>query len=248
MPGLSMTNQENEVPGSFLKVAILLAVSTGFAKVLPGQHDLQGKLDRAQALARRGEVTAAEQEYLAAIQLDPKSYEAHNDLGALYMSAKRFKSACREFALAANLNQGVAAIHQNLGICFIETGNFAGAAAALKKAEELDPQDVRTRYFLGYCLFTLNKMDEAKVELEYVLNHKPDDENTLFYLIRIYTQRKDYDKAAEAFAELAKAHPDSVFVHILSGESYDLKDDTKDAIEEFKKAVALAPQMPRLHF
>src|SRR6266516_3318569 len=142
-----MTNQENEVPGSFLKVVILLAVSTGFAKVLPAQHDLQQKLDHARALARRGEVTAAEREYLAAIQLDPKSYEAHNDLGALYMSAKRFKSACQEFGLAANLNQGVAAIHQNLGICFMEANNFSGATEALKKAEEIDSQVLRTHYY-----------------------------------------------------------------------------------------------------
>jgi tetratricopeptide (TPR) repeat protein len=248
-----MTKRGNKLSGSFLKIALLkiallAPVFTGFAKAPPDQPSLQAKLDHAQELARRGAVTAAEQEYLAVIRLDPDSYEAHNDLGALYMSARRYDSACHEFAEAANLNQKVAAIQQNLGLCSIQANHFAQAAEALKKAEALDPQDLRTRYFLGYSLFTLNRADEAVVELEYVLSHKPDDDSTLFYLIRVYTQKKDYGKAADAFKELSHAHPDSVFVHILTGESYDLQDRTKDAVEEFQKAVALAPEMPRLHF
>ena len=243
-----MTKQGNKSSGPLLTIALLIALLAGFAKAQPDQPNLQAKLKRAQALAHRGEVTAAEQEYLAAIQLDPESYEAHNDLGALYMSEKRYDSACYEFAQAAHLNQAVAAVQQNLGFCSVQANRFAEAAEALNKAEALDPQDLRTRYFLGYALFTLNRTDEAEAELQYVLSHKPNDDSTLFYLIRIYTQKKDYGKAAEAFRELSKAHPDSVFVHILAGESYDLQDRTQDALEEFQKAVALAPEMPRLHF
>src|SRR5215469_14691221 len=130
-----MTKRGNKLSGSILEIALLTLVFTGLAKAPPDTPNLQAKLDHAQALARRGEVTAAEQEYLAVIRLDPESYEAHNDLGALYMSAKRYDSACHEFAQAANLNQKAATIQKKLGHCSIQANHFAQAAEALKKAE-----------------------------------------------------------------------------------------------------------------
>jgi tetratricopeptide (TPR) repeat protein len=245
-----MTQRRNQPSGFVLvlTITLLIAPLRCFAHARPDQASLQAKLDHARALAQRGELAAAEREYLAAIRLDPRSYEAHNDLGALYMSERRYEPACVEFARAAQLNETAAPVQQNLGLCSIQANHFAEAANALKKAEALDPQDLRTRYFLGYSLFTLNRPDEAEPELEYVLQRRPGDDSTLFYLIRIYTGKKDYEKAADAFRALSQAHPDSVFVHILNGESYDLQDRTKDAIEEFRKALALAPEMPRLHF
>jgi tetratricopeptide (TPR) repeat protein len=248
-PRPALASQSGEtVPGSFLRIVIFVLTAAALAKALQNEQNLQTKLEHAQTLVRGGDLTAAEKDYQAIIQLDPQSYGAHNDLGALYMSEKRYDSACHEFARAANLNQALPTIQQNLGLCSIQTNQFSQAVEALKIAEALDPSDLRTRYFLGYSLLMLNRVDEAQLELDHVLSRKPDDDSTLFYLIRIYTQKKDFGKAADAFRELSKTRPDSVFVHILSGESYDLQDRSEEAIAEFKKAVELAPDMPRLHF
>jgi tetratricopeptide (TPR) repeat protein len=101
---------------------------------------------------------------------------------------------------------------------------------------------------LGYSLLMLNRLDEAQEELEYVRFHKPGDEQTLFSLVKLYQRKQDEEKAGKAFEELQRAHPGSVFVHILMGESYDLQERRDQAKAEFRKAIELAPTMPRLHF
>src|SRR5262249_15978096 len=111
-----------------------------------------------------------------------------------------------------------------------------------------NPKDLRTRYLLGYSLLMLNRLDEAQAELEYVRLHKPGDEQTLFSLVKIYQRKQDQERAGSAFRELQSAHPDSVFVHVLMGESYDLEERHDQARAEFRKAIELAPTMPRLHF
>jgi Tfp pilus assembly protein PilF len=116
-----------------VRVAVL-AVSVALLGGFSPEQSLQEKLERAQTLVRRGELEAAEREYLALVQLHPQSYAVHNDLGALYMSEKRYESACREFARAADLNPRVPAVQQNLGICFLEASDSSKAAESLSKA------------------------------------------------------------------------------------------------------------------
>jgi tetratricopeptide (TPR) repeat protein len=146
------------------------------------------------------------------------------------------------------LNPHLAEIQKNLGVCLFQRGEFSKAREALQKAKQLDPQDPKTRFLLGHSSLLLGQADEAASELEYVRKYKPGDDTKLFYLVRVYTKKGQYEKGNEVFRELEQAHPDSVFVHILRGESYDLQERLDEALEEFKKAIALAPVMPKLHF
>jgi Tfp pilus assembly protein PilF len=215
---------------------------------LPAADQTQQELTRAEGFARQGQLDAAEKEYLKIIRRDPKSYVAHNDLGAVYMSQKQYSSACREFLQAASLNPRVAGIQQNLGMCLFQSHRIPQAVKALEKAKALDAQNLKTRYLLGYSFLLLNHLDAAVKELEYVRAHKPGDENALFSLVRLYRDKKDDANAEAAFNELVRYHPDSVFAHILMGESYDVQAKPQKAIEEFRTAVSMAPRMPRLHF
>src|SRR2546425_6995129 len=209
---------------------------------------LQEELEQTEELVRRGELEAAERQFRKILLQNPQSYVAHNDLGALYLTQKRYDIACKEFGQAADLNPQLPAIQQNLGVCFIQSGRLSRAVEALRKAEELDSRDLKTHYLLGYSCLMLGRLDEAEKELESVRAQKPKDVNTLFSLVRVYREKRDDEKAIAAFHELARSHPDSVFVHILMGESYDVQGKPREAIEEFQRAASLAPDFPRLHF
>ena len=100
----------------------------------------------------------------------------------------------------------------------------------------------------GYALLMLNRPEEARPELEMVRREMPADPNTLFALVKVYAASRDSEKANRAFSVLQQSAPDSVFVHILLGESYDLQENWASAIAEYQRAIELAPAMPRLHF
>jgi tetratricopeptide (TPR) repeat protein len=206
------------------------------------------RLGNAEALARQGKFVSAVREYKELLLLNPNSYAVHNDLGILYMTQRHYKAACQEFSNAARLNPHSTAVQRNLGICLLESGHIAKSAEVLRNASRLAPNSLQIRYLLGYSNLLLDHLKDAATELEYVRKHKPGDPTTLFYLVRIYTKQKEYLRGINAFEELEKVHPNSVYVHILRAESYDLQDRPEEAVAEFKKALALDPAMPKLHF
>ncbi len=208
----------------------------------------QQGLGYAEQLVRQGRFAAAEGEYLKILRSSPRSYLAYNDLGFLYMNQKRYPLACRQFAQAAQLAPQLPAIQQNFGMCLFRINRLSDAIQALQKAEDLDPHNLKTRYLLGYSLLFMGHPKEAGEQLEYVHEHKPSDADTLYDLVRIYRSLKENQKAINAFQELVRSHPNSVFVHILMGESYDLQGKDNLAMGEYREAISRAPDMPRLHF
>jgi tetratricopeptide (TPR) repeat protein len=105
--------------------------------------------DQALELVQRGELKAAEEEFLELLRLNPQAYAVQHDLAALYFSQRRYEVACPHFAQAAKLNPRLAPIQQNLGVCLFQINDFPKAVEALEKAKVLDPEDLRTRFVLG---------------------------------------------------------------------------------------------------
>ena len=236
---------------SLLRLSVIVIasrVSFAWAYDIGISDRLDQMLALAEEFVKRGDFGSAEKEYSQITRLYPESSEAYNDLGALYMGERRFDSACSEFDLAAALSPKEAVIQQNLGICLFESNRLSRAIETLQQAESLAPSDLRTHYFLGYSLFMTGQLNQAERELEYVRTRKPRDENALFALVRLYREKRENAKSVAAFDDLVRAHPGSVFVHVLMGESYDAQGKPKDAIAEYERAIALAPAMPRLHF
>jgi tetratricopeptide (TPR) repeat protein len=229
-------------------VTLVVALCLGPPWQASPQSTLDQGLARCQELLRRGDLAGAEKQLRELARLHPEAYVVHNNLGALYMQLQRYPQACREFTTAAELNPRVADLQRNLGTCLFLQDDFASAIAPLERAKTIDASDLRTRYQLGYSLLMLGRLSEAQPELEYVGSNLPGDERTLFALVKLYQAKRDEEKAGEAFSHLRNAHPDSVFVHILMGESYDIQEKPDDAIAEYQKALTLASTMPRLHF
>jgi tetratricopeptide (TPR) repeat protein len=226
----------------------LLALFTTVCSWAQSEESFARELDRARGLAERGDRQQAEHIYLQLAKREPGSYEVHNDLGALYLAESRYPVACDQFGLAVGINPKSAVVFQNLGICRIRTREIARAVESLQKAEILESDDLKTRYLLAECYKLLGNRVEAIRELEYIRVSRPRDASVLSSLVRLYRDEQDKEKAIGTFHALVEVAPDSVLVHVLMAESYDLQGNPKDAMGEMQKAIALEPQAPRLHF
>jgi tetratricopeptide (TPR) repeat protein len=95
---------------------------------------------------------ASELRLRAAIEADPVSAGAFNDLGELLAQTGRLEEAVEQFRKAAALQPGFAAARANLGGALAKLGKLEEALAELTQALASDPQCAPAHYTLGLVL------------------------------------------------------------------------------------------------
>src|SRR3954469_25623580 len=89
-------------------------------------------------LADRGWLEEAIKEFKKAIELDPSSAHAHDNLATVYAEKKQYRDALAEYLTALRLEPDSATAHYNLA-CFLSTHGPDMAVTQYKEAIELDP-------------------------------------------------------------------------------------------------------------
>ncbi len=85
-----------------------------------------------------GELEAARESFLKAIDADPTRVEARVDLGILYYRHGDYKDAVDALTGAVNVNPGYAKAHYELSLALYAMGDNGDAAREMEKAKELD--------------------------------------------------------------------------------------------------------------
>jgi len=88
-------------------------------------------------LADRGWLDEAIKEFKKAIDLDPDSAHAHDNLATVYAEKKLYREALNEYLTALKLEPDSPTAHYNLA-CFLSTHGTDFAIAEYKEAIELE--------------------------------------------------------------------------------------------------------------
>jgi tetratricopeptide (TPR) repeat protein len=123
----------------------------------------------------QGNLAAAEQALRKAIELEPRSVDAHFDLGTTLFKEKNYRAAADCFQKVTQLEAAYGPAYQSLGRCWALLGNRAEAIRALQAAVQLMPQNSETRRDLAALLVQDGRAEEAMVQLRQVLHLQPDD-------------------------------------------------------------------------
>ena len=110
---------------------------------LSDQHNSRGI-----ELADRGWLDEAIREFQKAIELDPRSAHAHDNLAAVHAEKKQWREALREYLAALELEPDSAAGHYNLA-SFVYGHGLEMAKASLQEAIALDPEVPEAHLTLG---------------------------------------------------------------------------------------------------
>jgi lipopolysaccharide biosynthesis regulator YciM len=128
--------------------------------------------------AAGGNPMAAVQQQLAtlkaAIEKDPKNFDALVQLGDMYMDAAKFPQAIDylERALAVHDDANV---RTDLGICYKQTGQPASALAEFERAAAMAPDQWQPLFNQAIVLNDLHRTDEARVVAAKLQQLKPND-------------------------------------------------------------------------
>src|SRR6202521_5655425 len=142
-------------------------------------------------LADRGWRDEAIREFKKAIELDPDSAHAHDNLATVYSEKKLYTQALEEYLTALRLEPDSATAHYNLA-CFLATHSHEMAIDQYKEAIAQDPECPDAHLNLGMTYADLDQRDEAKAEFKAAMELEPGDALARHELAAMLMDEGDY--------------------------------------------------------
>ncbi len=157
-------------------------------------------------LADRGWLDEAIREFRKAIELDPGSAHAHDNLATVYSEKKLHREALREYLLAIELEGDSATAHYNLA-CFLATHGSEMAVAEYREAIQLDPGYPDAHLNLGLTYADQGKIEEALEELQVAVDLDPKDPFPRHELAALLMDEGDHRAAIAQLKEVVRLEP-----------------------------------------
>jgi tetratricopeptide (TPR) repeat protein len=234
-----------------IKLAALLGLCCGFTGPLAGQKSspskslnpdaLQKHYDAARTYALSGDQQQASEEYRAFLA------DAMRGMANAQAHAGNFEDADKLFGEAVTFTPNDPQLLLDWAAAYLANSRPKEAQATAEKAVALSPTDERGQFILGRAFFEQNQFEEAKKHLEQAVAKAPSFE--IGYLLAVtYLKLKDTTHAQALFDEMISGLGDTVPLRLLFGRAYRDAEYWKEAIEQFKQAIAKHPQAPQAHY
>jgi tetratricopeptide (TPR) repeat protein len=239
-------------PGTARAIRLLLLPLLSFA-LLPFSAAQAGSsgnalvqdMERGQAALKANDQAAAADAFRAALAIDPENVEAHANLGALDFlrgdcagAMPHLRSALAARPSLVNAQGVIAMCEKRMGSAQART-DLESAFAAIK--------DTKLRVEVGAQLADLyyqnGDLDHTLPVVRELVNLDPDNADLLFFAQRIYSEMAD-----DTLNKLALLAPDSARMQQLVAERLINAGDLQGAVDHYRKALAIDPHLPGVHF
>ena len=180
---------------------------------------LGARLEEARIQTRNGNTSRALQLLNESVKLHPEAAEAHAELGAVLRTEGDYAKALPELEQAVRLKPQMAKAHYELGFVYRHNGDISRAQAELEQAVKFDPQDKEARYTLAALLKSGGDVQAAQAQFAQVQQLNQQEVSRDLAL--------GANRAGAVMAE---------------------KKDWDGAIEQFRRALQLKPDLAEARF
>jgi Tfp pilus assembly protein PilF len=182
-------------------------------------------LDLGVKLLGEGKVEAAVENMRKAVKIFPDYFDAHLQLGNIFLKTEQFNEAITELDLARQVNPNDERTYQSFGLLLMKQRNFGMAVAIFAEAARLNPANPMNAVMKATAL-----IHQAAVAAE----SAPATENRSYLL-----SRAEVALAQAADLSENKLKPDTMTMALF----YDLKGDPERAAVELESYLKKTPQM-----
>ncbi|MFO0600084.1 MAG: tetratricopeptide repeat protein [Myxococcaceae bacterium] len=154
-------------------------------------------------LADRGWLEEAQKEFKKAIELDPNSAHAYENLATVHAEKKEFVEALRAYLRSLELEPESATGHYNLA-CFLSQYALDFAISEYREAIELEPDSPDSHLNLGLTLADAGAMEDATKELQRAIELDPTDPFAHQELAGLLMDEGDYRAAITQLKEVTR--------------------------------------------
>ena len=172
-----------------------------------------------------GKTEAAVENMQKAVKIFPKYFDAHLELGNIFLKAAQFNEAIAELDLAREINPNDERTYQSFGLLMMKQRNFPVAVAVFAEAGRLNPENPTNAVMRATALIhqAANTSDSA-----------PSTEDRSHLLSRAEVAMNQASTLSEN-----KLKPDSMTLALF----YELKGDPERAASELESYMKKTPQL-----
>ncbi len=160
-----------------------------------------------QALAEKGRIMEAIEEYCTAIRLNPDSAVAHFNLGNSLVRINRNREACAHYLKAVELKPDYLVAHSNLAMLLARFNRIDQAIRHLLIAVRICPDDPKLLTNLGLMQARGGRLVEARNNLEQAYRLQPNALLVAYNLGILSLQQKKYREAVQWFERAVSISP-----------------------------------------
>jgi tetratricopeptide (TPR) repeat protein len=223
-------------------MALSLIILSLLLSFTPQDTTLAQRYEAAQALVRAGKLAEAETELKTILAAEYRRLMKID--GALMKREPALEAA----EAAANYQATDSDVLIELSMAYLEASQFNKALDPLLKAAQLQPNNADVHRTLGKTYFALGDYEKSASALEVAVKLDPKDFNTSFTLAITYLQQRQFTAARRVFDAMIAEFGEQPQIHIAIGRAFREAGRLPEAIEEFKRAIALNSQFPGAHY
>ncbi len=214
-------------------VTLSFAGASGPQASSPSGAALDLHLAAAQRAQRVQDYSTAEQEYRAAITLDPGFAELHMNLGLVYQLQGRTEDAIVELQRSLKLKPDLAGANLMLGIDLCRLGEGAKAIPLLRAAIQREPNRIEAYSWLATAQEISGDLQAELLTIKDALSRRPQDVDLLYLEGHVYERLGKKEVLA-----INGANSRPLFAERLLGESYANSSEWPSAVIHFENAIA----------
>jgi tetratricopeptide (TPR) repeat protein len=232
---------------AFLWAVFFVSALPCFPQSAPSlQQQVASHAEKAQEYMKENKLDLAASEFAAIIALDPKNLDARGNLGVLLFFQGKYAEAIPQLRAALKMQPELWKIQALLGVAEKRTGDSQAARGDLEKAFP-QVREEKVRVETGMELIDLysqsGDLNKAAATVGVLRELEPTNEAVLYSAYRIYSDLTD-----ESILSLMVVAPNSAHMHELMAHELAKHGHPEEAIENFRVAIKIDPQLPGLHY
>lgn len=221
---------------------ILLGQSEPRTQISQSPQEL---LKEAVTFHQQGNLEEAIRDYELFLDIYPDAPEVRSNLGAALAATGKFARAIEEYKLAL-MKKPEPKLHLNLALAYYKTDDFANAIGELEKVRAVEPDNRQAQTLLADSYVHTGENKKA-IDVLWPVYVGNSGDLSIDYVLGTALARDGQAGLAERVINPLMAGPDSAEKHMLLGTAKFSAHDYPGALDDFRKAVEMNPEMPEVN-
>lgn len=218
------------------------------AGITPKELSASVYLDKGLSEYNQNNTNGAINNFLKAIEIDPKYAQAYNNLGCIYSDKSDLETAFFYLKKAIEINPNFAEAYYNIGNAYKRKKEIENSIIYYKKAISINPRYTSAYFNLGNTYFEINQLETAILYAQKAIEIDPQKAEAYVLLGNIYLQKKIFENAITYYKEAISINPKLAVAYYNLGTVYIQKKDFETSTTYFLKAISVNPDYMNAYY